>query len=715
MKPVIPLQIGDSTEDTDSDTSNDSGEESDNHKTDIDETGDGESVCGNIMKGDTEISVIKNVGEGDKNDLMDNDDDMEEDKSMDDNDGQSSGSDVTVAYCDNSDTNSSYSSHDYSRESSPFLSSDLRPRRSARLDKSSDASREASPLIYESDYGLPHSRRSRARLKPIKYKASRNLTNFLVDENSTTSNSSAFGEPSISGILTERLLNNANLNINSNSSETGEESNDCDIQKLFINPGNESTKGKSDLVTDQSKDRQESDKDCNSNDGASESLENETKRASVILNDKLTEDGIVKDGTNREASLPVMETDMLVSNDLSFDNGPVESLSESIPNGYLIEAGDTPLKDSTEKSENRLDEGNRDMSEEHGTVDGGSEKGKQDMDVVQFRSIEHSMERVLCSNQIDNLDTSDIVVNERERDLSIESDTSRHIETFREDLGIRNCDTNNIKHIETSDLSNSNSETAKYEINKKESHRENVTDQTIDRKGSKDQTIGDKQPDETGYTSLGDRDTNAIKTVPLDFTEKNDETEISFSEIKDEPETSNAIDKNSLTEIKIELNSCQNMDNVLNTEVETGTNQTSDIASLSKVKDEPETSKIKDKDSLSYVKKEQESSQDMNANSLPEKKAELGTSLTTAAMDSMVTDELKVNVKMQQKEAKSLESVERNEKTDEKLPGELVPENEEAEEEEEVELVTNTVSVLATSVETCNLIIMFDCSSCLHQ
>lgn len=178
----------------------------------------------------------------------------------------SSGSDATLPYCDNSDSNSNVSSRDCSRDSSPYpscsdlslhyssridrssdLSQESSPcpspgdfgngRRSAKVDRYSDTSRDASPLIFDSDFGLRRSSRNRARLKNIPpLHAARDLSNFLLDENSA-SNSSLAGENSLSGLGSSLFKDTVSSRRSSKSSEVTEDSNDCDIQvsKLFTN------------------------------------------------------------------------------------------------------------------------------------------------------------------------------------------------------------------------------------------------------------------------------------------------------------------------------------------------------------------------------------------------------------------------------------------------------------------------------------------------
>lgn len=185
-----------------------------------------------------------------------------EDRSV---DRLSSGSEATLPYCDNSDTNSNMSSRECSRDSSPYPScsdlnlrfssqidrssdvsqesspcpspADFSVRRSARLDRYSDTSRDTSPLIFDSDFGLRRSSRNRARLKNIPaLRATRNLSKFLLDENST-SNSSVPGENSLTGLGTSLFNDNLASHTSSKSSEIMEDSNDCDIHvdKLFAN------------------------------------------------------------------------------------------------------------------------------------------------------------------------------------------------------------------------------------------------------------------------------------------------------------------------------------------------------------------------------------------------------------------------------------------------------------------------------------------------
>ncbi|XP_060572711.1 uncharacterized protein LOC132730744 [Ruditapes philippinarum] len=179
----------------------------------------------------------------------------------------SSGSDATLPYCDNSDSNSNISSRDISRDSSPYPScsdlnlrfssqidrssdvsqesspcmspADFGLRRSSRFDRSSDTSRDASPLIFDSDFGLRRSSRNRARLKNIPpLKATRNLSSFLFDENSASaSNSSITGDNSLLEMKTSMFKDDSMSRRSSKSSELTEDSNDCDIHanKLFAN------------------------------------------------------------------------------------------------------------------------------------------------------------------------------------------------------------------------------------------------------------------------------------------------------------------------------------------------------------------------------------------------------------------------------------------------------------------------------------------------
>ncbi|KAL4225137.1 hypothetical protein ACF0H5_015830 [Mactra antiquata] len=195
-------------------------------------------------------------------------DSISNDKEGDSQSVESSGSDATLPYCDNSDSNSNMSSRDCSRDcsrdSSPYpscsdlslpygsridrssdLSQESSPcpspgdfgRRSARFDRYSDTSRDASPLIFDSDFGLRRSSRNRARLKNVPpLRAARDLSTFLMDENSA-SNSSLAGENSLSGLSSTLFKGIETSRRSSKSSEVTEDSNDCDIQvsKLFTN------------------------------------------------------------------------------------------------------------------------------------------------------------------------------------------------------------------------------------------------------------------------------------------------------------------------------------------------------------------------------------------------------------------------------------------------------------------------------------------------
>jgi len=178
----------------------------------------------------------------------------------DDRSDVSSASEATVPYCDNSDSNSNVSSPNGSRESSPYRtnrdlkslpssrlnqSSDLSrestpcvspadylPRRSARFERTSDTSRDASPLIFDANFGLRRGSRRRTGLKNIPpYNAARDLTSFLLDDNSV-SNSSIVGENSLSDIGSSQLFGK-NENSRQSSCETGDSSSFCDINNLF--------------------------------------------------------------------------------------------------------------------------------------------------------------------------------------------------------------------------------------------------------------------------------------------------------------------------------------------------------------------------------------------------------------------------------------------------------------------------------------------------
>lgn len=179
----------------------------------------------------------------------------------------SSGSEATLPYCDDSDTNSEFSSRNVSRDSSPYPASrdlsrqsgslinrgsdisqdsspcispaDFLPRRSARLDKTV-ASRESSPLIFDVDFGLRRGKRRGTALKNLPpYNAARDLTS-LFDENSC-SNSSVGGENSLLGASSAFWQEKLGASRQS-SCETGEdETSVCDISNLFSNSKTENS------------------------------------------------------------------------------------------------------------------------------------------------------------------------------------------------------------------------------------------------------------------------------------------------------------------------------------------------------------------------------------------------------------------------------------------------------------------------------------------
>lgn len=252
-KSVVPLQLLDDTSITE-DTSSSSSDE------DLSAAETQEPDKRNEPSTSADVSEF--VPDQDEQSL-----DTERDGDIDDHlvDRLSSGSDATLPYCDNSDSNSNMSSQEHSRESSPYPScsdlslrfssqidrssdvsqesspcpspADFGLRRGMRTDRSSDTSRDASPLIFDSDYGLRRSSRNRARLKNIPpLKAARNLSSFLFEENSA-SNSSVAGESSLSGMGTSLFKDDTISRRSSKSSEMTEESNDCDINvsKLFAN------------------------------------------------------------------------------------------------------------------------------------------------------------------------------------------------------------------------------------------------------------------------------------------------------------------------------------------------------------------------------------------------------------------------------------------------------------------------------------------------
>ncbi|XP_045177152.2 uncharacterized protein LOC123537483 [Mercenaria mercenaria] len=247
-KSVVPLQLLDDASVTESSSSNES--ETEDLSAADDQEPD-QSSSADVAKAVTDDQSI----DSDPNQQPD-------DQSV---DRLSSGSDATLPYCDNSDTNSNVSSRDPSRDSSPYPScsdlslrfsshidrlsdvsqesspcpspADFVPRRSLRHDRYSDTSRDASPLTFDSDFGLRRSSRNRARLKNIPpLKAARDLSTFLFDENSA-SNSSALGENSLSGMGTSLFKDDSASRRSSKSSELTEDSNDCDIHvnKLFSN------------------------------------------------------------------------------------------------------------------------------------------------------------------------------------------------------------------------------------------------------------------------------------------------------------------------------------------------------------------------------------------------------------------------------------------------------------------------------------------------
>lgn len=253
-KPVVPLQLLDDasiTEDTGSSSS-----EEDSSTAEIQETDHSNRPGSSADVPDCDPEPDDQSVESDCDGEID-------DQAV---DRLSSGSDATLPYCDNSDTNSNFSSQDQSRESSPYPScsdlslrfssqidrssdvsqesspcpspADFGLRRGTRFDRSSDTSRDASPLIFDSDFGLRRSSRNRIRLKNIPpFKAARNLSAFLLEENSA-SNSSITGENSLSGMGTSSLFkDDMSSRRSSKSSEMTEESNDCDINvnRLFAN------------------------------------------------------------------------------------------------------------------------------------------------------------------------------------------------------------------------------------------------------------------------------------------------------------------------------------------------------------------------------------------------------------------------------------------------------------------------------------------------
>lgn len=244
-KSVTPLQLLDDVSVTETNSSSDS----DNNMDDASAVEELEAVPGPSGISSRPVPA---------SDLSDREPDDTETKS----DGHaSSGSDATLPYCDNSDTNSNVSSRDVSRDSSPYPAcpdlskrrdsntnrssdvsqesspcispADFIPRRSARLDKGNSASRDTSPLIFDADFGLRRGRRRGTALKNMPpYNAARDLTSFF-DDNSC-SNSSAGGDNSLTGPGTSFWREKLGTSRQS-SCETGDESNFCDISKLFSN------------------------------------------------------------------------------------------------------------------------------------------------------------------------------------------------------------------------------------------------------------------------------------------------------------------------------------------------------------------------------------------------------------------------------------------------------------------------------------------------
>jgi len=172
----------------------------------------------------------------------------------------SSASDATVPYCDDSDTNSNVSSRDMSRDSSPYSScpdlrgrhhdslinrlsdvsqestpcispADFLPRRSARLDKTTTPSGESSPVIFDVDFGLRRGRRRGTALSNLSPYITARDTPPLFDENSC-SNSSVGGDNNFSGAGISSLGKKSRTSRQS-SCESSDESNFCDISKLF--------------------------------------------------------------------------------------------------------------------------------------------------------------------------------------------------------------------------------------------------------------------------------------------------------------------------------------------------------------------------------------------------------------------------------------------------------------------------------------------------
>lgn len=243
-KSVTPLQLLDDVSVTETNSS-----DSDNNMDDVSAVEELEAVPGPSGISSRPVPA---------SDLSDREPDDIETKS----DGHaSSGSDATLPYCDNSDTNSNVSSRDVSRDSSPYPAcpdlskrrdsntnrssdvsqesspcispADFIPRRSARLDKGNSASRDTSPLIFDADFGLRRGRRRGTALKNMPpYNAARDLTSFF-DDNSC-SNSSAGGDNSLTGPGTSFWQEKLGTSRQS-SCETGDESNFCDISKLFSN------------------------------------------------------------------------------------------------------------------------------------------------------------------------------------------------------------------------------------------------------------------------------------------------------------------------------------------------------------------------------------------------------------------------------------------------------------------------------------------------
>ena len=218
-KTVIPLQLIDSSTSTSTSSASD----------DDDEVQDETVDTGADTNDDTNEATDVNEEQEEEKDESEtdpaiSDDDNDEKKSA---DGQSTGSDATIPYCDNSCSDSVNSSRSCSRASSPCFTQD-----SVSQDTRFDSSREnsASPMI---DRHALRKFRKGTRLKDFpNSRAARNLNSFLFMEDSN-SRSSDCGDNSNSGMPVFKVL--LEQNENSSSSGIGDNTNSCDMKDLFKN------------------------------------------------------------------------------------------------------------------------------------------------------------------------------------------------------------------------------------------------------------------------------------------------------------------------------------------------------------------------------------------------------------------------------------------------------------------------------------------------